>query len=155
MTMSASTPQRLAWLIREHFPDVTPFDARRGGFSPLPWVLRSLMHLMTAREWSLLCYFYLRSGPQGLSWETDQTIGLELGIGSKKVGPYVRRLEQLGFIATRRVGRNRYVKLVDPTVVAERLLDDGTSLTPERRARLQDDLNMIEQVRHRSSPSAA
>src|SRR5688572_17861793 len=129
--MFAGTSHRLDGLLETHFRGVPSFNQNLGGYAAVPWIFRSLLALMSARQWTILSYLYLRSGPQGLSWETDRTIALDLNIGAKKLSPHLRKLEELGFIATRRLGRNRYVKLVDPMSVAERFASEESSLNAD------------------------
>jgi len=93
----------------------------------------------------LLTYLYLRSGPEGLSWLTDKAIAADLGIGPKKLSPHFRQLEERGFIATKRLGRNRYVKLIDPMMLAERALV-STSLPTTVHQRLKHDLDQIKRA---------
>jgi hypothetical protein len=95
----------------------------------------------------VLTYLYMRSGPEGISWSTDRVIGDDIGLGPKKLGPHLQELERRGFIRMRRMGRNRYVKLVDPMWLAEQLLKPGSELAPEVRQRLTDDLNQIYRTR--------
>jgi DNA-binding MarR family transcriptional regulator len=108
---------------------------------------------MPPRQWMILTYLYLRSGPQGISWETDRDMGLDLGLGPKKVGPHIRQLEALGFIVSKRLGRNRYVKLVDPMTVARTWLATEGRLDAERQKRLVDDLEQIRRTRRSRAES--
>jgi DNA-binding MarR family transcriptional regulator len=144
---SSSASRRVEGLSLTYFSEVPSFNQKLGGYSAIPWVFRTLLSTMSPREWMLLSYLYLRSGPEGISWSTDRTIGDDIGLGPKKLTPHLKELERRGFIRMRRMGRNRYVKLVDPMWLAERLLQPDSDLAPEVRVRLTDDLHQIHRTR--------
>ena len=139
--------QRVDGLRKQHFGEVPSFNPRLGGYSAVPWVYRTLLAAFTPREWMVLSYLYLRSGPEGITWLTDETIGTDIGIGRKKLGPHIKRLVEMGFIVAKRLGRQRYIKLVDPMSLAEKLVTSPSFLTPEQQQRLAQDLEQIWRTR--------
>jgi DNA-binding MarR family transcriptional regulator len=145
--MATAKSRRVEGLRQAHFPEVPTFDQRLGGYSAVPWVYRTILAAFSPREWMVLSYLYLRSGPEGITWLTDETIGRDIGLGRKKLGPHVRRLAELGFIVTKRIGRQRFIKLVNPMALVDGLLQPRSFLAPEQRERLQQDLEQIERAR--------
>jgi hypothetical protein len=145
--MPALKSLRVEGLRRAHFANVPSFDARFGGYSAVPWVYRTMLGALSPREWMVLSYLLLRSGPEGLTWLTDRAIGTDIGLGAKKIGPHIRRLADYGFIATKRIGRQRFVKLVDPMSLLERLLGEESFLDAEQRQRLAQDVERINRAR--------
>lgn len=131
-----SSSERL-W--RRHFPGVARLTARAGTYSVLPWYLRSVMHVFTAREWQLLTYFIMQGGKDAISWTSDREIGLAFGMGHKKLGPYIKNLEALGFIASKTVGAKRYVLVRDPYEALKALVNDGR-IKGDKLEALNDDL---------------
>lgn len=140
--------QRIAGLDEAHFPGVPTFNTRLGGYSPLAWMYRSILDSFTPREWMVLTYLLMRSGPDGICWPTDKTIGVDIGLGPKKVGPHLRRLAERGFIVTRRLKGRRYVKLVDPMTLEKKLLGESSFLGAEQRQRLFSDYEQILRTRN-------
>jgi hypothetical protein len=63
------------------------FKSKEGKFSPLPWVLRRVQWLFQPREWQLLTYLMMRSGPESVCWQTDKEIAYDLDITAKKLAP--------------------------------------------------------------------
>src|SRR5258707_14819393 len=108
------------------FPDVPRFGTKRGMFSPLPWVFRTVLSAFPPRTWMVYSYLCMKSGPEGISWPTDKQIAHDLGVGVRKVGPHLKWLADLGFIVARDVDGLRYICLCDPVLGLEKLAEERT-----------------------------
>lgn len=130
-------------IYERHFASVPIFEAKGGRFSPLPWMLRRAQWLFATREWQLYTYFVMRSGPESVCWQTDREISYDLGIGPKKLAPYVRSLEEKGFIETAEAEGKRYVCIVDPRHALQKLVN-ANQINAERLQALNDDLELMD-----------
>lgn len=140
----------------QYFPDVPKFEPD-GNFSALPWVFRTILSFFKPRDWQLLTYLMMRSGPHGLSWFTDKQIGADVGIGHRKVGTHLKALEEAGFILSKWAeDGTRYICLVDPVPVI-RQLAAKKKFTPDTLVRLNSDLATLElpSIDPEASPAGA
>ena len=139
---SATTRTKLARderIYQTHFSNIQHLSSKDKGYSPLPWYLRSVMWLFTAREWQLLTFFIMQGGKRALSWETDKEIGTAFNMGYKKISGYVKKLQVLGFIETKEVNGKRYVIVVDPYEALKKIVAAG-KFKPEQLELLNEDL---------------
>src|SRR5262245_21530601 len=90
--MAASTTREQR--IRERlFNDAEPYDTKRGGFSPLPILLRRCQFLFSPRAWQAYTYVLMRAGPAGVAWFTIHELAHDLDFRSvAKLKPYIDEL---------------------------------------------------------------
>ena len=130
-------------IYERYFSDVPVFSPGSGsGFSPLPWIYRRMLWLFSPREWQLLTYLLMRSGPEGVCWQSDKEIAFDLGIGPRKLAPHVKSLRDRGFIRVVEDQGQRYICLPEPIGVLRRLAESG-EIRAERLQALNDDLEVI------------
>jgi hypothetical protein len=124
----ASPPPKLSKaqrMLAKLFADAPRYVARKGSYSAMPWVLRRAVGLFAVREWQVLTYLYLRSGPESLVWLTDKQIAVDLDVGYRKVGPHLRALVEKGFLKTAEYDGQRYLLLLEPETALRSLVAKG------------------------------
>jgi hypothetical protein len=87
----------------------------------MPWVLRRAVGLFVVREWQVLTYLYLRSGPESLVWMSDKQIAIDLDVGYRKIAPHIRSLVDKHFIELAEHDGQRYILLLDPAAALRAL----------------------------------
>ena len=108
------------------FRDADRYVPAKGTYSAVPWVLRrAIGTLFTVREWQVLTYLYLRSGPESLVWQADTQIAIDLGVGHRKIGPNIRKLVEKGFVAAAEYDGQRFLLLLDPERALRKLVAKG------------------------------
>jgi hypothetical protein len=125
------------------FKDVPRLDTKRGMFSPLHWAFRTVIREIPIRTWQIYTYILMRSGPEGLSWQTDRQIGHDCNIGPRKVAQHIRELEKLGVIVTKEHEGTRYICVADPLRALSELSGKG-ALAPLVVQSLHDDLLVMQ-----------
>lgn len=138
----AKSSKKTARIYERHFSGVPIFEATGGKFSPLPWVLRKVQWLFAPREWQLLTYLIMRSGPESVTWQTDHEIAHDLDLGPKKIPPYLKDLEAKGFIKIVQAEGKRYVCIVEPLEAIKGLVAAG-KFPRQRMDELNDDLETM------------
>jgi DNA-binding MarR family transcriptional regulator len=129
-------------IYERHFSKVPIFAAKEGKYSPLPWVLRRVQFLFQPREWQLLTYLVMRCGAESVCWQTDKEIAFDLDIGPKKLPPYMKQLEEDGFIKTAQAEGKRFICVVEPLEAIKGLVAAG-KIAPPRLTALNDDLELM------------
>lgn len=124
------------------FADTPKFEPRAGQFSPLPWIYRRLQWMFRPRDWQLLTYLIMRSGPEAIVWLTDKQIAHDLDLGHRKVGPHLRSLATLGFIAIAEGEGSRFIAITDPVRAIVGLVGSG-QIHGERLEALREDLDLL------------
>jgi hypothetical protein len=118
---------------RLYFPNAEHlvFDTTKKGFVPLPIVLRKLMRHLTAPEFRVLAYLYMRVSKYGICYPTQQEIAYELGLeGTKNLAQYIRKLEAKNLISTHVAMGKKFFLVHDPRHGIRHLIDAG-AIGPE------------------------
>lgn len=140
--------------LERHFAASAAFDVAGGGFSPLPWILRRLLWKIPPRAWMIYTYLLLRAGREAVVWVTDREIGFDVGLHFKKVASYLRELEVLSLVEIQQHAGERFIFLPDPRALALRLAQD-VALDDERRAAIEDELNLVPSKMGANTPEKA
>ena len=126
-----------------YFADVPNYASdTSGGFSPLPWVLRRVISILSPREWQLLTYLMMRAGPEFVIWQTDSEIAFDLDIGARKLAPHFKSLQEKGFVVIKEDEGQRFICIPDPLHVLRALVARGEIHTKRLHA-LNDDLEIM------------
>lgn len=109
------------------FADVPIYQHRtRGGFSPVPVILRRCQFAFSPRGWQVYTYLLMRCGPEGVAWPTIHELAWDLDFASiPKLKAHVKQLIDGGWIVKRvDRGRDHYVA-ADPLAVLAHMRDEG------------------------------
>jgi len=126
----APKPNKAVRMLAKLFPDAPRYIPRKRSYSAMPWVLRRAVSLFGVREWQVLTYLYLRTGPESLVWMNDKQIAVDLGVGHRKVGPHIHSLAAKGLLRTKEHDGVRYLLLLDPEAALRGMVARGE--VPER-----------------------
>jgi DNA-binding MarR family transcriptional regulator len=138
----AARPSKAKRMLEKLFPEAPRYVPRKGTYSAMPWVLRRAVGLFSVREWQVLTYLYLRSGPESLVWMSDKQIAIDLDVGARKVGPHIRALVAKGFLKAAEHDGVRYLLLLDAEAALRGLAASGG--IPKRvLEQLGDDFEVI------------
>lgn len=137
---------------RRLFPGAVPYDTRKGGFVPLPIVLRRAMFLFTSpRSFQIYAYVAMRAGPAGLAWFSMSELAFDLDFRAvAKLKPYIDELVEKGWLLRESSRGLDYFLVQDPMAVLERLRDAGR--LPEDRLEAIDELLELLNQRRLSAP---
>jgi|SRR5579872_1778895 len=113
---------------RQLFPDADTltFIPARGGFVPLPIVLRKLLHVLSPPQLRVLIYLMTRCSRHGIAYPTTDEIARDLGLRNKRlIEQCIIALQNCHFVSIREADGRRVFLLHDPAVAATRLARDG------------------------------
>jgi hypothetical protein len=117
-TFAVKEPKDLRYR-RMYFPhaELVVFDTARKGFIPLPIILRKLIRHLSAPEFRVLVYLYLRASKYGICYPTQEEMAFELGLqGTKNLGPYLKKLEEKNLISMKGALGRKFYLVHDPRV---------------------------------------
>jgi hypothetical protein len=131
-TVAVKEPKDLRYR-RLYFPnaELVVFDTARKGFVPLPIILRKVLRHLSAPEFRVLLYLYLRASKYGICYPTQEEMAFELGLlGTKNLGPYLKKLQAKRLISMKTAMGRRFYLVHDPRVCLMHLAKFG-QLTKE------------------------
>jgi DNA-binding transcriptional regulator YhcF (GntR family) len=124
MTTADQRGTRKEKLRDEVFPDAAKdvFEAKKGGFVPIPIEYRLLLRHLSAAQIRLLLYLHLRTGKEGVCFPTIDEIAHDLGVNTPRhIRPLVNELERKGFIRTAHKRGRPYYLMLEPTLTILKL----------------------------------
>jgi hypothetical protein len=115
------------------------FDKKKGGFVPLPILMRKVMRYLSPVELRVLVYLQTRCGPEMICFPTLDEIAHDLALtGTKNLTPHIRGLETKKFISMAvRAGKRVYL-VHDPAVAIGYMVEEGKIPLPDL-----DDINEL------------
>jgi hypothetical protein len=117
-TFAVKEPKDLRYR-RMYFPqaELVVFDTARKGFIPLPIILRKLLRHLSAPEFRVLVYLYLRASKYGICYPTQEEMAFELGLqGTKNLAPYLKKLQEKNLISMKAALGRKFYLVHDPRV---------------------------------------
>jgi hypothetical protein len=150
----AARPNKARRMLEKLFPEAQRYVPRKGSYSAMPWVFRRAASLFNVREWQVLTYLYLRSGPESLVWMSDKQMAIDFGIGPRKVGPHIRSLVAKGFLSAVEHDGTRYLLLLDPEAALRGMAARG-AVPPRVLGLLADDFETLGLAPLTAQPLAA
>jgi hypothetical protein len=121
-------------------------DVSKGGFIPLPIIMRKLMRHISAPELRVLTYLQLRCDKFFICFPTIEEMAYELDMaGPRNLTPHIKALEKNKFIATASGGGKKFYLVHDPRVAIVHLVDIGKISSDElfEINELLKDLNQV------------
>jgi hypothetical protein len=119
---------------RQFFPEAESlvFDTRRKGFVPLPILIRKLLAHLTAPEFRVLAYLYLRASRYGICYPTVDEVVHELGLTTKKnLTPHLESLVEKRCISMHSAAGKTFFLVHDPRIPIRHLAEAG-KLDPQQ-----------------------
>jgi len=131
--------------IRERlFPNATPFNPSRGGYTAIPFVMRRVQWMFDPRGWQVYTYVLMRLGQHGVGWLTLQEMSWDLGFRSiPKLKVYVNKLVEDGWLLHSSSRAREYFMAPDPTKLLQKFAAEG-KLPPDRLDAIDEVLESLE-----------